>query len=358
MCKVHNPVGSLMAIKTHLHRHKLDEYKSLNELINFQKNYPSARRQIILNHAVLLEQEKSTLNERIAQLDCLIKTQKTVVKKQLLSQVKDLRARLSNVSSVQTNVNQVVITHFKKNSLRLKIEIKKLIPRIKLAYSLRPLTREYNRKSNQYQYITSNFEEAVLQSGRPELENIDNKKALIDQINSSIYGAQGEQKVVRELEKLSDDYILINDFTRKFNPQVYNRRENDYIKSIQIDHILIAPSGIFIIETKNWNDRSLYDPTFYSPVKQVQRTNFALYRLLYGKAFNLKRFVYKSRWGFRKIPIRNLIVFINHKPNRESQYVKMLTLNELLGYVRYFPPCFSPEETQKVAEYLLGLRRN
>lgn len=59
-----------------------------------------------------------------------------------------------------------------------------------------------------------------MQSGLSELQELDRKKTIIDQINSSIYGALGEQKVVKELEKLSNDYILINDFTCRFHPPV------------------------------------------------------------------------------------------------------------------------------------------
>lgn len=40
MCKVHNQIGSLTAIKAHLRAHNVQGYKSVNELINFQNNYP------------------------------------------------------------------------------------------------------------------------------------------------------------------------------------------------------------------------------------------------------------------------------------------------------------------------------
>ena len=357
MCQVHNPVGSLTVIKTHLHQHNLYEYKSLNELIYFQKNYPVARKQIISNHTLLVDQEKVALNEKITQLDGSIKANKRAAARQMLLKMDKLKVRLNALSSMQPDTNPIGTNYLKKGSLKLRIGIKKIIPGLKLAWSLRPLKRDYNQTNTQYQYINSSFQDAVMQSSRPQLEDIDRKKILIDQINSSIYGAQGEQKVVRELEKLSDDYILINDFTRRFNPPIYNRKEDDHIQSIQIDHLLIAPSGIFIIETKNWSQESLVDPTMFSPVKQVKRTNFALYILLYGNNFNFKRWLYKNQWDHKKIPIRNVVVFIHHKPPRQSDYVKQLTLSELLGYVNYFPPCFLSEETQKIAEYLLTLGR-
>ena len=357
MCKVHNPVGSLTVIKTHLQQHQLDEYKSLNELINFQRSYAFKRQGIISNHTLLLEQEKAALNEQIAKLDDLIKTGKSDARKKMLSQIDELKTRLDNLTSTQPTANRLVISYVNKTILQLRIVIKKRTPNLRLAYTLRPLKKEYKQKDNRYQYILTRFNEAVMLSSRPQLQDIDRRKSLIDEINSSIYGAQGEQKVVKELEKLPDDYILINDFTYNFRRYIYSRKENEYIKSIQIDHILVAPSGIFIIETKNWSQESLVNPMLYSPVNQIKRTNFALYRLLNGGFFNLNLWLYKWPWGERKFPTRNLVVFINHKPARDYDYVKMLSLNELLGYITYFKPCFSKTETQMIADYLLRLNR-
>jgi len=63
----------------------------------------------------------------------------------------------------------------------------------------------------------------------------------------------------------------------------------------------------------------------------------------------------KHHWGDKKISIKNLIVLTNTKPKEEFQYVKILTLNELLGYINYFKPTFSGIETQRIAEFLLKI---
>jgi hypothetical protein len=58
-----------------------------------------------------------------------------------------------------------------------------------------------------------------------------------------IYGAgwSGEKEVIKLLEsKLSDDYILLND--------LYLRGGGG-----DIDHIVLAPNGVFVLETKNWS---------------------------------------------------------------------------------------------------------
>ena len=61
MCKVHNSVGCLTTVKSHLHRHNITEFKSLNEVIAFQKSYGTSRQQIISNSEVEIENEKRNL---------------------------------------------------------------------------------------------------------------------------------------------------------------------------------------------------------------------------------------------------------------------------------------------------------
>ena len=61
-----------------------------------------------------------------------------------------------------------------------------------------------------------------------------------------IYGGgwEGEKQVIKLLDsKLSDDYILLND--------LYLRGGGG-----DIDHVVLGPNGIFVLETKNWNGRN------------------------------------------------------------------------------------------------------
>ncbi len=193
------------------------------------------------------------------------------------------------------------------------------------------------------------------ESSQTALSEIERKKSVIDTLSSFIYGALGEQKVVKTLESLSDEYFLINDFSVSFSPAIYNRQENDFIKSIQIDHLLVAPSGIFLIETKNWSEKSLENLSLRSPVQQIKRASFVLFRLLNNEMSNFHLCLDKHFWGDKKISIKNLIVFTNTKPKEEFQFVKILTLNELLGYINFFKSTFSSTETQRIADFLLSI---
>jgi hypothetical protein len=357
MCKVYNQIGSLTTIKSHLLKYNLNDFNSLNELIAFQRNYSATLQQLISNHTILIEQEKVTLKGDIAHLENFIETSKSELRQKLYLELEQLKQRLANLTLKQSNIVKTFINYFKRNGTKRKIRDIELNFDSKIANSIQQSTYALTKKSNRYSYILSHFEDAVNQSSFLQKKELERKKRIIDEINTSIYGAIGEQKVSKDLENLSDDYILINDFTYSFHPPIYNRQENDYIKieSVQIDHLLVSPAGIFLIETKNWSEHSLNDLCLRSPVVQIKRSNFALFKILTGEII---RSLDQHHWGDRKIPIRNLIVLVNHKPNEEFQYVKILTLKELRNYVEYFKPSFSVKETQMIANYLLCLNES
>jgi hypothetical protein len=321
MCKVYNTIGCLTTIKEHLQVHNVNAYQSLNELINFQKDYVVTRQQIISKHELLIEQEKNTLDVELVQLDNYINAQRTAIKQRLISDLKNLEYQLNNLPAVYANIVQSFIGYVKKIRLKIKIWSAKISFNFRITHSIKHLFKGYDTKNTRYQFIIFSPEEAVMQSCALQLQELDRKKNVIDQINNSIYGALGEQKVVRELEKLGDDCILINDFCCRFNPAIYNKNENDYIQSVQIDHILITPCGVFLIETKNWSQNSVNNLSLYSPVQQIKRANFALYKILNGRNFNSGLTLKMHHWGDIKIPIHNLIVLINYKPIEEFLWI-------------------------------------
>ena len=356
MCKVHNSVGCLTTVKTHLKQHNINDFNSLNDVINFQKSFSTFRQQIISNHEQLIENEKITLDAEILQLDNAIKTDKTYFESSFNSEIGELTQKLNSLSTpTDLNFIQRFVNYTKQWFLKRKIQSLELNLNNKVSYAVRNLVDEHQDKTNRHQYITSHFRDAANESCLIQVRDLENKQRIIDEVKNSIYGALGEHKVVKELQNLPDENILINDFALTFHPAIYNRQENDYIKSIQIDHVLVTPSGIFLIETKNWSEKSLSNLDLRSPVQQVKRTSFAIFKILTGDIANNRVKLNQHHWGDRKIPIRNIIVLINSKPIEEFQYVKVLTLSELLSYIRYFKPMFTTMETQAISNYLLNL---
>lgn len=354
MCKIYNKVGSLTTLKTELKYNSVYDFKSVKEIISFQKSFSILRQQIVAHHIEITTQEKNNLEKELPELDVVIQNQKEDTKKILLDEIEKTRKQLNSCTSSVSNNIFVILTKNVKvwiNKRRLRLQENNLNENINKSVS--ELLKLKQEKNTRLGFVKSEFQTAVDDSATTDLFEIERKKLVVDSLNSFIYGALGEQKVVNTLKKLSDEYFLINDFSVSFSPPVYNKQENDTIKSIQIDHILVGPSGIFLIETKNWSEISLENLNLFSPVQQIKRTNYVLYKLLNDKMVNFKLRINGHHWGDKKITLKNIVVFTKTKPRAEFQYVKVLTLHELLGYINHFKPMYSKIETTQIVDFLL-----
>ncbi|MDB9800159.1 NERD domain-containing protein, partial [bacterium] len=202
------------------------------------------------------------------------------------------------------------------------------------------------------EYYLEKKEKIILERGSQDTKELAFTKEVVEELYNLIAGAVGENLVVKEIQKLPDEYFLFNNFSMEFNPPIFNRKENDRIYSIQIDHLLVSNSGIFILETKNWSKESIKNLDLRSPIKQITRTSYALFVLLNSESEYDDINLHDHHWGNKQIPIRNIIVMINEKPNEKFKYVKVKTLNELNGYVTYFEPIFNNAEVESISNYL------
>ncbi len=205
---------------------------------------------------------------------------------------------------------------------------------------------------NQLKYFNENNDLIIKDRSLPEIRKLNNVKKIIEDLHPVIAGAVGESLVVKEIEKLPDDYILINDYNLKFNPPIYNRNTKDKIFSIQIDHLLISKSGIYILETKNWSKKSVDSLDLRSPVEQITRTSYALFLFVNDAKIKLT----EHHWGNKQIPIKNIIVMINEKPKEDFKFVKVKSLKELNTYITYFEPIFTEKEVDIIAKYLIRIK--
>lgn len=352
MCQVHNSIGSLTAIKTHLHAHGIHEFKSLKEVMDFQKNHQVIHNDIVSRQTKVIQQEQESLRDDIAELDYSIKQWISEVELKHKAEQDELNQQLARLNVPQPDVLIDIINFLKKKWVNYKT--RKMQDRLQseIISTVGWPTEDLAVKQKRLDFIDTQFDLAVKESSFPILIEHARKKKIIDQVNASIHGALGEQKVVKELEKLSDDYVLINDFTVYFFPALYHQQENDYIHSIQIDHLVISAAGVFLIETKNWSDNSINNIELRSPVKQVTRLGFAHSKLL--EAENASELLLPHHWGKRKVPIKNVIVLMNRKPKEEFQFAKVLTLPELTSYIQYFPGNLLKTETDAIKDYLLS----
>lgn len=350
MCTVYNSVGCITAVKSHLQQHQLNEFSSLDYLIRFRNSYTTLKEQIIINHKTLLGREKETLATEISYLQDSISNQREITDLHISKTINSIRQMIEAITTANNIGLQRYMDYVKRNALDMLIGLHELSRGARVAYALFYHRKMLTKKNTRYQYLDSNFNDEVNKSALADLEEHKRKKTAVNQIANTVYGALAELKVAAELEQLPDDCILINDFSCNFYPALFHRNTRDYIQSVQIDHLLITPAGIFIIETKNWSKYSMANPYLFSPVRQVKRANYAIYMTLSAHGGN--RFG-NHHWGNKKIPIRNIIVFNHNKPQEEFEFVKIVETNELRSYINWFKPCLSENEIYELADKLL-----
>jgi hypothetical protein len=151
MCKTYNLIGSLAAIKSHLLRHNMNEFNSLNEVISFQKNYFSYQQEIISNQKILIEKEKSMLFSEISQLDATIKTRKIEIEKELRLEIDKFKQQLREMNAVSTGILKTFANYFKKHFIKNKICTNELNLNSKISHSIQHLASMLTKKNNRYQ---------------------------------------------------------------------------------------------------------------------------------------------------------------------------------------------------------------
>ncbi len=120
-----------------------------------------------------------------------------------------------------------------------------------------------------------------------------------------IYGGgwEGEKQVINLLSsKLSDDYILLND--------LYLRGGGG-----DIDHVVLGPNGIFVLETKNWRGNISCNGDFWqrsgkqkfkgSPSQQVKRNVATIKNIIDSSQ------AFKSLESY----VEGIVVFTNNHAN-------------------------------------------
>ena len=347
MARIYGTIESLKSLKSELENNGITRFNSVKEIKHFLSNYNSEKLTILNNESDKLEKEYSETYSNLKQ------------------RVQN-KTEIINLETEKID-NRISQLHIKINIIKIKDVnfLKKLISSIKL-YSLKKQSNYFIKNKNKLisssvKEITRNIENDELfikeydtgkqnlieKRAKTETKKLEHTRNVLENSRNLISGAIGENLVVKEIKKLSDDYALINDFNLSFSRPIFHKKYNQRIYSVQIDHLLISKAGIFIIETKNWSKSSVNTISLRSPIEQIERSNFALYVYI-SENITLN----EHHWGEQRIPIRNLIVMINNKPTAEFKYVTVKLLRELNDYIKYFEPVLNQIQLNRIITQL------
>jgi len=197
------------------------------------------------------------------------------------------------------------------------------------------LRQKIRDKESYVNYLTENKDEIIKNRCQGLNTQIYDVNSLLH--SKEFVGAQAELQTIEQLNRLSDKYYVLNDVQLK--AMRYMKYNDSVVQSAQIDHIVVSTYGIFIIEVKHWSQKFAESGQFYNPYEQVSRANYLCYCLL-REELNIE------------IKIRSIVAYGGHLPPKEGKYyVKVLPINGLLGYIKYFR---SPLLNQTQMEHIVN----
>lgn len=150
-------------------------------------------------------------------------------------------------------------------------------------------------------------------------------------------GMTGERKVIKILSaSLNNEYSMFNDVNL------------ESMKGGNIDHIVVGPTGIFVIETKNYKGKiSYYGDNWEgvgrkSPSKQA-RINAMRIRKILTSLSNLKS---------RPFWVQGIVVLADPRAKvmvkRPPEHVEVFKINELTDYIESQPKRFEVHEIEQI----------
>jgi hypothetical protein len=183
------------------------------------------------------------------------------------------------------------------------------------------------------------------------LRSLKNEVERINRIGDSreYKGALGEVRVIRQLEKLPDDYYVFNDLTMKLKTWAEFRGKK--LKSAQIDHLVVGPTGVYVIETKNWSEKYVngaYKDDSYNPYDQISRGSYVVYRNLNPGRYG--NFLQKVHYKFanKEIKVKSVVAVCGSKlPLEGKGYAKVMHPERIPDYILNSRSCL-PEDRIKM----------
>jgi hypothetical protein len=347
MARIYGTIESLKSLKTELENNGISRFNSVKEIKDFLSNYNSEKLTILNNKSDKLEKEYSetcsNLKKRSQNKTKIINLETEKID----NRISDLQLKINIIKTKEINFLKKLISSIKLYSLKKQSNYFIKNKNELISSSVIEITRNIENDELFIKEYETEKQNLIEKRAKSEIEKLEYTRNVLENLRNLISGAIGENLVVKEIKKLSDDYALINDFNLSFSRPIFHKKHNQRIYSVQIDHLLISKAGIFIIETKNWSKSSVNTISLRSPIDQIERSNFALYVYI-SKNITLN----EHHWGEQRIPIRNLIVMINNKPTAEFKYVSIKLLRELNDYIKYFEPVLTQKQLNRIIEQL------
>lgn len=150
-------------------------------------------------------------------------------------------------------------------------------------------------------------------------------------------GAQGERAVIQELQRLPDDYVLLNDLD--LQAPAFMRNAGKVLQSAQVDHVVVGPAGVFLLETKAWTQGFARAGAYFDPYEQVARAGLLCHALLNDAGLPSK--------------VQNVLVTNVRVPrSSHAKFVQVVPPNGLPGFILARQSRLGAAEVEQISGFL------
>ncbi len=352
MARIINTVGALSALKKELDKRNITQFHSIKDIKEFERTYVQQLEDVRDEIRLKLKSKLESISAELGGLIPIIRSKHAKAEEEVNERISRVNKRIKSFENQKKNALQRFVTHIIISSLHRKI---RLIENSRTHYIERSIKQEKIEQvhlKERFNELNNNFEEIVDRDVDKHVRRIKHTKASIDELRPVILGSIGESMVSSTLSALPDSYVAINDVYIQLSKPIFYPSENDRIFSFQIDHVVVGPGGVFAIETKHWGQESISNRDLFSPVKQVRRSGYALFRVI-NNAINNGLISLDDSWGDRAVSVRNIIVFTASLVKEKYKYVKFLDLASLNGYIQWFDEGLATADVDKIVSYLI-----
>lgn len=354
MARILGASGCLSQLVEILRVQGFQHLRSTAEIDSLRREFSKQKHGILARVRTDLENEMRLLQEKIEKLSGELEEGVRMQRMKLEEERNHLGTRIESYRKAPPTTLMAKIWGYLEDSAnkrRFTILLHRLEQEAKRPFlNLQNLLTTEQRKAHT---LGAQREELIASRVAAEFRDAERLAALIRDNKSLYLGACGEEKAICELSRLPNEFHVVNDFRCSFQPPIYRRETNDHIMSVQCDHIVVGPTGLFIIETKNWSAQSVSDASLRSPVEQIVRSNYALFVFL-NRALRNAAVPGFSRhaWGARKLSPRNVVLLLRNRPNLAFQWVTLVSLEEVVPFILKGPQVLSPLEASSLADFL------
>jgi len=333
MAKIIGNSGCTDFLLNKLHRVRLREINSIDEIRKIVENFSGLLNKITNKEKESLSLDIEVLKKEEMKLLGELNEKVSERRSQLLAEKKEIPTLIEKYSNISKNLfikllNKIKILRLKRRLKNLGRNLDKLIEK-----PFRKIKKRIKKIQKLYGTLEKNYDSII----EKRTSYLHKSRKIVNKNIQVYYGAVGEEAVIRELKFLPDSYSVFNDVNLSFSRSIRWKKYNEYVKSCQIDHVVVGPSGIFLIETKNWSARTLRTAQF-TPPHQIERAGY----IFYIKTINL--------FG-KKMPIHNIVVTLGKVPTYKHQYVQQLSVKELTIPSNIFYP--NVEEKYRIIPYFI-----